>query len=191
MARLNTERQNKLEPIRMRTAINEIQRLGLTTLNCTDKMIEFEYKGHSIKYFPYSGWATGKTIKDGRGANLRGADYSEHTSFLSYQCPTEGSFIGWKKCGRYIVKLKICEDAERSSSTSLKCRCSKAEVLEIQNMDGSTADITEICSNYNKDFIYKVGETVEVKDFDKCRWNECSNGIHFFIDRNVAVAYRK
>lgn len=69
MARLNTERQNKLEPIRMRTAINEIQRLGLTILNCTDKMIEFDYKGHSIKYFPYSGWATGKTIKDGRGLN--------------------------------------------------------------------------------------------------------------------------
>ena len=125
------------------------------------------------------------------GANLAGADYSEYTSFLSSQCPIEGSFIGWKKCGRYIVKLKICEDADRSSSTSLKCRCSKAEVLEIQNMDGSTADITEICSNYNKDFIYKVGETVEVKDFDKCRWNECSNGIHFFIDRNVAVAYIK
>lgn len=30
-------------------------------------MIEFEYKGHIVKYFPYSGWATGKTIKDGRG----------------------------------------------------------------------------------------------------------------------------
>lgn len=133
---------------------------------------------------------------DLRDADLRGADlsdiyYSVYTSFLTSQCPTDGSFIGWKKCERYIVKLKICEDAERSSSTSLRCRCSKAEVLEIQNMDGSTADITEICSNYNKDFIYKVGETVEVKDFDKCRWNECSNGIHFFIDRNVAVAYRK
>ena len=126
-----------------------------------------------------------------RGASLEGADYSEYTSFLSYQCPIEGSFIGWKKCGRYIVKLKICEDADRSSSTSLKCRCSKAEVLEIQNLDGSRAGITEICSDYNKDFIYKVGETVEVKDFDKCRWNECSNGIHFFIDRNVAVAYIK
>ena len=126
-----------------------------------------------------------------RGADLRGADYSEYTSFLAYQCPIEGSFIGWKKCGRYIVKLKICEDADRSSSTSLKCRCSKAEVLEIQNLDGSSAGITEICSDYNKDFIYKVGETVEVKDFDKCRWNECSNGIHFFIDRNVAVAYIK
>ena len=126
-----------------------------------------------------------------RDAYLRGADYSEYTAFLAYQCPIEGSFIGWKKCGRYIVKLKICEDADRSSSTSLKCRCSKAEVLEIQNMDGSIADITEICSNHDKDFIYKTGETVEVKDFDKCRWNECSTGIHFFIDRNMAVAYRK
>lgn len=123
------------------------------------------------------------------GADLEGADYSEYTSFLLLQCPIEGSFIGWKKCDRYIVKLKICEDAERSSSTSLKCRCSKAEVLEIQNLDGSVADITEICSNYDKNFIYKVGETIEVKDFDKCRWNECSTGIHFFIDRNMAVIY--
>ena len=125
-----------------------------------------------------------------RGADLRGAYYSEHTSFLSYQCPTEGSFIGWKKCGRYIVKLKICEDAERSSSTSLKCRCSKADVLEIQNLDGSIADITEISPNNDEKFIYKVGETVEVEDFDKNRWNDCSTGIHFFIDRDVAVLYK-
>lgn len=67
MVRLDIERQNKLEPIRLRTAINEIQKLGLRIANCTDKMIEFEYKGHPVKYFPYSGWATGKTIKDGRG----------------------------------------------------------------------------------------------------------------------------
>ena len=104
-----------------------------------------------------------------RDANLADADYSEYTSFLSLQCPIEGSFIGWKKCCGYIVKLKICEDAERSSSTSLKCRCSKSEVLEIQNIDGSIADITEICSNHDENFIYKVGETVEVKNFDKCR----------------------
>ena len=142
---------------------------------------------------------------DLRGANLRGADfkeadlkgadlsdiyYSVYTSFLTSQCPTDGSFIGWKRLDKYIVKLKICEDADRNSSTSIICRCSKAEVLEIQNINGSIADITEICSNYDKNFIYKVGETIEVKDFDKCRWNECSTGIHFFIDRNMAVIYR-
>ena len=135
----------------------------------------------------------GADLKD---ANLRGADlkdiyYSVYTSFLTSQCPTEGSFIGWKRLDKYIVKLKICEGADRSSSTSIICRCSKAEVLEIQNINGSIADITEICSSHDKTFIYKVGETVEVKDFDKCRWNKFSNGIHFFIDRNMAVAYRK
>lgn len=121
---------------------------------------------------------------DLKGANLRDADlkdiyYSVYTSFLTSQCPTDGSFIGWKRLDKYIVKLKICEDADRSSSTSIICRCSKAEVLEIQNIDGSIADITEICSSHDKTFIYKVGETVEVKDFDKCRWNKFSNGIHF------------
>jgi uncharacterized protein YjbI with pentapeptide repeats len=133
---------------------------------------------------------------DLRGADLRDADlkdiyYSVYTSFLTSQCPTEGSFIGWKRLDKYIVKLKICEDADRSSSTSIICRCSKAEVLEIQNIDGSIADITEICSSHDKTFIYKVGETVEVKDFDKCRWNKFSNGIYFFIDRDMAVAYKK
>lgn len=133
---------------------------------------------------------------DFKEADLKGADlsdiyYSVYTSFLTSQCPTDGSFIGWKRLDKYIVKLKICEDADRSSSTSIICRCSKAEVLEIQNINGSIADITEICSSHDKTFIYKVGETVEVKDFDKCRWNKFSNGIHFFIDRNMAVAYRK
>ena len=127
---------------------------------------------------------------DLRGANLEDSEYSDYTSFLSCQCPIEGSFIGWKKCGKYIIKLKICDDADRSSSTSLKCRCSKADVLEIQNLDGSIADITEISSNNDEKFIYKVGETVEVEDLDKNRWNDCSNGIHFFIDRDVAVLYK-
>lgn len=132
---------------------------------------------------------------DFKEADLKGADlsdiyYSVYTSFLTSQCPTDGSFIGRKRLDKYIVKLKICEDADRSSSTSIICRCSKAEVLEIQNIDGSIADITEICSSHDKTFIYKVGETVEVKDFDKCRWNKFSTGIHFFIDRNMAVIYR-
>jgi hypothetical protein len=34
-----------------------------------------------------------------------------------------------------------------------------------------------------------VGETIEVKDFDDDRWNECSAGIHFFITRKEAVEY--
>lgn len=39
-------------------------------------------------------------------AYLRGADYSEYTSFLAYQCPIEGSFIGWKKMREIYCKTK-------------------------------------------------------------------------------------
>ena len=67
MSRLNIDRQNKLEPIRLQKAIMEITNLGLKITSITQKMIEFEFKGHTVRFYPYSGWATGKTIKDGRG----------------------------------------------------------------------------------------------------------------------------
>ena len=123
-----------------------------------------------------------------RGADLRGADANESTPFFFSQCP-DGEFIGWKKAEENIVKLLITEDAKRSSATSLKCRCSKAKVLEIQGLDGSKSDVLEIASSYDTSFIYKIGETVEVPNYDTDRWNECSTGIHFFISRDMAVKY--
>ena len=123
-----------------------------------------------------------------RGANLRGADLRE--ALGSYMaCPTDGSFIGWKKASGYIVKLQIPEDARRSSAGGEKCRCDKAYVAEIQNADGTKADIEAIHSNRDNNFVYAVGATVEVPDFDDDRWNECAPGIHFFIDRRAAVEY--
>lgn len=124
-----------------------------------------------------------------RGANLCDADYNENTEFFALQCPEEGDYIGWKKAGGYIVKLRITEDAKRSSATTRKCRASKAEVLEIQNIDGSKADVSSVHSNHNRTFIYEVGKIVEVTDFDTNRWNECSTGIHHFITRKEAVNY--
>ena len=40
------------------------------------------------------------------------------------------------------------------------------------------------------DFIYKVGEVVYVDNFDNDRWNECSNGIHFFLNKENAINYK-
>ena len=122
------------------------------------------------------------------GADLRGADLrGAKGCYLS--CPTEGSFIGWKKASGHIVKLRIPEDARRSSATGHKCRCDKAYVMEIQNMDGTKATEDTVRSDHDKNFVYTVGATVEVPDFDDNRWSECAQGIHFFIDRREAVEY--
>uniref|UniRef100_UPI003AEF1EC1 pentapeptide repeat-containing protein n=1 Tax=Alistipes shahii TaxID=328814 RepID=UPI003AEF1EC1 len=122
------------------------------------------------------------------GANLCGANLcGAKGTYMA--CPTDGSFIGWKKASGYIVKLQIPEDARRNSAGGEKCCCDKAYVVEIQNMDGTKADIDTIHSNHDANFVYTVGATVEVSDFDGDRWNECAPGIHFFIDRRAAVEY--
>ena len=120
------------------------------------------------------------------GANLRGA---KNVPFIPYACPDFGIFIGWKKARDKIVCLEILEDAKRSSATGRKCRCDKAKVLNITELDGSPCRWTEIASDHDSNFIYKVGEIVSVDDFDEDRWNECSTGIHFFINRQEAVEY--
>ena len=120
------------------------------------------------------------------GANLYGA---ENVPFIPYACPDFGMFIGFKKAHGYIVVLEIPEDARRLSAAGRKCRCDKAKVLKIQNLDGSDSGLTEVKSNFCDDFLYKVGEVVSVPDFNENRWNECSQGIHFFINRQEAVDY--
>ena len=123
------------------------------------------------------------------GADLRGVIYNERTAFFAMTCPEEGAFVGFKKAHGYIVKLLVPDDAKRSSATTRKCRCSKAEVISITNADGSDADRTSIPSDRDPAFVYTVGEVVEVEDFDENRWNECAPGIHFFITRDEAVRY--
>ena len=105
-------------------------------------------------------------------------------------CPEEGSFIGWKKCGDYIIKLLIPEDAKRSSATTRKCRCSKAEVLAIQEINGNSSSLISYDHfAYHHVTNYTIGKTVYPDSFDEDRWNECSHGIHFFITRQEAVEY--
>ena len=124
------------------------------------------------------------------GANLSGANLSWASGlFAPMACPSVGAFVAWKKCrDDLIVKLLIPEDARRLSATGRKCRCDKAEVLEIQNLDGTNAGTTAY-STHNGNFAYVVGQTVTPDSFCGDRWQECSNGIHFFITREEAVRY--
>ena len=122
-------------------------------------------------------------------ANLQGADLwgANNIPFIPLICPDSGSFIGYKKAHNKIIKLEILPDSKRSSATTRKCRCDKARVLAIENIDGTESGLKSVPSDIDKDFIYEVGTIIQVHDFDEDRWNECSTGIHFFINRQEAV----
>ena len=134
------------------------------------------------------------------GADLRCANLHDANLYMAnltdaknidfpISCPEKGSFIGFKKANGLIIELEIPSDALRSSATTRKCRCSKAKVISITNLDGSPSGVTSIPSSWDGNFIYSIGDIVEVKDFDTNRWNECAPGIHFFITRQEAVNY--
>lgn len=119
-------------------------------------------------------------------ADLRGAN---NIPFIPMACPDTGTFVAWKKANGRIVKLEIPTDAQRSSATGRKCRCDKAKVIEIQELDGSPSELTEVASGYDCNFVYHVGEIAEEPKYDEDRWKECAPGIHFFINRQEAVDY--
>ena len=135
---------------------------------------------------------SGADLRDAnlRGANLIGATLSGaiNIPFIALSCPSEGSFMGWKKIYAYLIKLEIPEDAKRCSATTNKCRCDKAKVLSITNIK-SGEEIQELCNDNYSACVYKVGEMVYPDSFDYNRWNECSNGIHFFINKQEAINY--
>ena len=136
-----------------------------------------------------------------KGANLKGANIeraniygaklngAQNIPYIPLSCPSEGAFVAWKKVeGKYLVKLQIPEDARRTSATTRKCRCDKAMVLDITSLDGNK-HYDEVTNNRYNETIYKVGEFVYPDSFDENRWNECSHGIHFFVNKEDAINY--
>ena len=126
-----------------------------------------------------------------RDANLGGAylEGAKEIPYVPFACPSDGAFIGWKKVCGNLIKLEIPDDARRCSATSQKCRCDKAKVLSVWNMR-LEEEVSEVVNHaYDQDTLYKVGEMVYPDSFDEDRWNECSHGIHFFINKQDAINY--
>lgn len=140
------------------------------------------------------------------------SSYVDTDQYYPMACPSDGAFIGWKSIqfddgGKVLIKLEIPEDARRISAInpSRKCRCDKAKVLDI--IDLNTGEHLERVLNtgYRCPSImtyapniggttkvgleYVVGEMVYPDYFDGDRMNECSHGIHFFINKQDAIDY--
>lgn len=169
--------------------------LRYTNLRCVDlRYTDLSYSNLSNADLSYSNLSNA----DLSNANLSNANLSSanlkdiktniHTIGYNLACPEEGSFIGYKKASGCLIELLILEDAKRSSATTAKCRCNKAKVLDIRDIK-TGKKVKEIRSNYDSNFIYKVGEIIHVDNFDNNRWNECSTGIHFFVNKENAINY--
>lgn len=115
-----------------------------------------------------------------RGANLRGAKLwganLEGANLPHFQItPSEGSFIGWKKTTKGVIKLLITDDSKRTSTLiGRKCRASRVVVLGGDGVGGTGP-------NYNY-ITYDEGITIET-DFDDDIRVECTKGIHFFMTK--------
>ena len=149
--------------------------------------------GANIRYANLSGANLGEAnLRDAnlRYANLSGANLGEarNIAHIPISCPTDGEFTGWKKVYGKLIELRIPADAKRTSATTEKCRCDKALVVSITSIETGDKITEAVNYNYAKT-IYRVGEMVFPDSFDDDRWNECSHGIHFFVDKQSAINY--
>ena len=122
------------------------------------------------------------------GANLRRADIEnaqwDYTTVGIHAAP-EGELIGWGQKSNEIVKMLIPRDARRSCATTRKFRAERIITLEIEGGLNRIEHSTEYGT-----VVYEVGKETLPDKFDDNRWNECSNGIHFFLTREEAEQWR-
>lgn len=129
--------------------------------------------------------------------------------FDQYNCPPEGSFVGWKvamvfrneSCEFCIIKLKIPAVSQRLRAfESKKCRCEFAEVTDIQLVDGSSLPDDTVAysmfelTNFAMPSLryrtnYKKGKMIFPDGWDADRAIECGHGIHFFMSKEDAISY--
>ena len=115
------------------------------------------------------------------GARLYGASL-ENVKGLAYQIPQEGELIVWKAVEGGVCKLRVPPEAKRTATpTGRRCRAEWVEVLEAPR-DGRGLHDSAV--------IYRAGETVRPDKYDPDPRQECTHGIHFFLTREEAEAYR-
>jgi hypothetical protein len=121
---------------------------------------------------------------------------SDNCISFPQSAPSEGSFIAWKKAlmlkndgdHEVLVKLRIPDDAERCSANH-KCRADKVEVIQYETLDGEKLpDNIDVHSFFNSAFVYHIG-MIDSGEYDHDPQCECSEGIHFFLNRDDAVNY--
>lgn len=88
-----------------------------------------------------------------------------------------------------MATLKIPKGAIVYSNNLFKCRTNKAEVLDIEKYTDCNDFV--FCSSYDSKTEYKLGKKFNIKNFSYNSTLECAEGIHFFLNKEDALEYKK
>ena len=115
------------------------------------------------------------------GANLKGA-YLYGEDFRLGKILTE-PLTGYKKTKEgVVITAEIPAGAIVFCINGSKCRTNRAKITD---MDGHEI----LHSSYDNSFEYRLGQEINIKDFNLMYNVECASGFHFFKTRKEAEEY--
>lgn len=111
------------------------------------------------------------------------------TKLPNFQIPQEVDLIGYKVlAGSLIATLKIPANAKRTGSLgSRKCRAEFVEVMSVTNR--INREVLGGGTSYFYQTQYRIGEIIKADRYDPDIRKQCTNGIHFFMNKNDAEEY--
>ena len=117
------------------------------------------------------------------GANLNGANLSGDYRFLLGQILTD-PLTGYKKTKEgVVITAEIPAGAIVFCINGSKCRTNRAKITDM--------GVHEVLhSQYDNTFEYRLGQEINIKDFNLMYNVECASGFHFFRTRKEAEEYK-
>ena len=115
-------------------------------------------------------------------ANLSGANLSDADRFRLGKVLDE-PLVGYKKTNEgVVITAEIPAGATVFCINGSKCRTNKAKITDMAGHE-------VLHSQYDNNFEYRLGQEIEIKDFNIMYNVECASGFHFFRNRNKAEEY--
>ena len=116
------------------------------------------------------------------GADLSGVVLSEADRFRLGKVLNE-PLTGYKKTNEgVVITAEIPAGAIVFCINGSKCRTNKAKITDMVGFE-------VLYSQYDNNFEYRLGQEIEIKDFNLMYNVECANGFHFFRTRKEAEEY--
>ena len=117
-----------------------------------------------------------------REANLSGANLSGDDRFRLGKVLDE-PLTGYKKTKEgVVITAEIPAGAIVFCINGRKCRTNRAKITDMAGHD-------VLHSQYDNNFEYRLGQEIEIKDFNLMYNVECASGFHFFRTRKEAEEY--